>query len=471
MSDTSNSTDSTEDARNLASRLSADVAEKLFQHLSNSTFACGGTVKTSPPGVSATETTHDGKDAPKPDTTEEALIESVTIRWDSTTSIEKLVLPLAFDSKTKEPSPIAKLVAGTQPASFGLQGKDVIDESYRKASKLDTSAFSTNFCPYATGIIDVVGQTLLPKLPSSVQGIRAELYKLNIYQAPSGFFKAHVDTPRSELQFGSLVVCLPCDHEGGQLVVRHQGQATTFDWSGPGNDIKWAAFYSDCEHEVLEVTSGYRITLTYNLYMRRGLGEIAGLSQTLDAQQLPAYKEIKDALANPDFMNEGGMLGKYCSHAYAHAIKNAESVFPSVLKGSDMVAYEVFRSLGVKVLVRPVVDHISKHLDHEDIADMGMPELFTHSHIGKELSAPINTNTEWGEGGDVVDVYQAYPNTLMKVTWMNAPVQGTQNMQFAYLIYGNQAEADFEYSFCALLFEIPSYTERVKLAEKHGYVL
>lgn len=34
-------------------------------------------------------------------------------------------------------------------------------------------------------------------------------------------FKPHVDTPRSELQFGSLVVCLPTAHKGGQLVVQH----------------------------------------------------------------------------------------------------------------------------------------------------------------------------------------------------------------------------------------------------------
>jgi hypothetical protein len=115
----------------------------------------------------------------------------------------------------------------------------------------------------------------------------------------------HVDTPRSELQFGSLVVCLPCEHEGGQLVVRHQGQEMTFDWSGTSRDINWAAFYSDCEHEVLEVTSGHRITLTYNLYMRRGLGEMAGHSETLDARQLSMYKEVKTALAKPDFMAEG----------------------------------------------------------------------------------------------------------------------------------------------------------------------
>jgi hypothetical protein len=87
--------------------------------------------------------------------------------------------------------------------------------------------------------------------------------------------------------------------------VRHQGQTMMFDWSGSSKDIKWAAFYSDCEHEVLEITSGHRITLTYNLYMRRGLGEIAGHSETLDAHQLPMYEKVKSALAKPDFMAEG----------------------------------------------------------------------------------------------------------------------------------------------------------------------
>lgn len=109
-------------------------------------------------------------------------------------------------------------------------------------------------------------------------------------------FKPHVDTPRSDLQIGSLVVGLPCEHEGGQLVVRHQGHSTTFDWSGPIADIRWAAFYSDCEHEVLEVTSGYRITLTYNLYVRHGLGELAGRGEALDAYQISSFKEVKDVL-------------------------------------------------------------------------------------------------------------------------------------------------------------------------------
>lgn len=55
-----------------------------------------------------------------------------------------------------------------------------------------------------------------------------------------------------------------------------------FDWSGDVNATQWAAFYSDCKHEFLEVTAGHRITLTYNFFVRRGFGEPAGHAEVLD---------------------------------------------------------------------------------------------------------------------------------------------------------------------------------------------
>ena len=128
---------------------------------------------------------------------------------------------------------------------------------------------------------------------------------MQVYEGPSGLFKPHLDTPRSDLHFGSLVVCLPSAHDGGQLHVRHQGHTTTFNWSTDSSNIQWAAFYSDCEHEVPQVTSGHRITLTYNLFLRRGLGEMAGSVSTLNIAQLPVYKEVKAALANSQFFPEG----------------------------------------------------------------------------------------------------------------------------------------------------------------------
>jgi hypothetical protein len=144
-----------------------DVTESIAQNISQSfdcsAYACGGTIK-----VKKAEAPHPGP--------------AVTIRWDAAQSIEKLTLPQpsANTDEADADDPLAKLLQGTSPAGFGYQGKNVIDESYRKASKLDTSAFSTDFCPYEAGIIDVIGQALLPQRPSQYQGIRAELYKLNV---------------------------------------------------------------------------------------------------------------------------------------------------------------------------------------------------------------------------------------------------------------------------------------------------
>lgn len=73
------------------------------------------------------------------------------------------------------------------PASFGMGGKDVLDETYRKAGKLDRSQFSVDFHPHDYGILDVIAQTLLPDVCGGYledrkdhRGVLADLYKLNV---------------------------------------------------------------------------------------------------------------------------------------------------------------------------------------------------------------------------------------------------------------------------------------------------
>ena len=232
----------------------------------------------------------------------------IQIRFGDSGSYNILTLPI----KDADAGGVEALLAACSPASFGRGGQDVFDESYRRATKLDVEKFLSSFCPYTTGIMDVVAQLLLPSaVGSEPRGVKAELYKLNVYSAPSGMFKAHVDTPRSASQIGSLVVCLPFAHRGGELVIRSGGKDVVFDWSSDTtNDepvIKWAAFYSDCEHEVLEVTSGHRITLTYNLYaVTPATGLFAGnAGGLLNPSQLPLYEPLKVALDTPSFL-EGG---------------------------------------------------------------------------------------------------------------------------------------------------------------------
>jgi hypothetical protein len=109
---------------------------------------------------------------------------SITIRWDSpqgneAISVAKITFPI---TESDGEASLAKLAQDCQPASFGYKGKDVLDETYRKATKMDRSAFSSDFCPYELGIIDTIAQVLLPNTKKGIltNGVRAELYKLNV---------------------------------------------------------------------------------------------------------------------------------------------------------------------------------------------------------------------------------------------------------------------------------------------------
>ncbi|KAK7994941.1 hypothetical protein PG990_013714 [Apiospora arundinis] len=444
-----------------------DLLEGLRLILKNEShlFACGGSLPVGEPAKTAEGATK----VPTPTGDAKKNHDPITIRWDVNDSKDaagrkkaeactKLNLPLIPGAGVGDETSLKRLVQHCQPATFGRGGKDVYDESYRRAGKMDPTSFCTTFDPYIAGIIDTVAQVLLPSVYDSAthRGVRAELYKLNVYSAPSGKFKPHVDTPRSREQFGSLVVCLPVDHEGGQLKVRHKGEEMTFDWStNPTSQtnqnkkykskpdtqaIHWAAFYSDCEHEVLEVTSGHRITLTYNLYAVRGFQRLTGaaLSPTpLNPVHLPLFDTIQKTMSQDPFNGQGGTLGFWCSHAYAynHA---TESPLPDTLKGVDAVLWEILLFLGLDPNIAPVMalgEHIIMCLE----------------------DCPVDAD----DAGEVEDLaqYAAMYNDFGKysptpIHWLNeAPT--SKELQMIYIAYGNEASTAAEYSNAAILVTIP----------------
>ncbi len=109
-----------------------------------------------------------------------AATKPIAIRWDSPQGGTKLTIPIdGADGEAR----LAQLLEDCQPATFGYHNKDVLDETYRKAAKMDRSAFSPDFCPYELGIIDTIAQVLLPnaKKGGLTGGVQAELYKLNVH--------------------------------------------------------------------------------------------------------------------------------------------------------------------------------------------------------------------------------------------------------------------------------------------------
>lgn len=66
--------------------------------------------------------------------------------------------------------------------------------------------------------------------------------------------------------FGSLLVQLPAEHEGGHLVVEHDGKNKRFSFDKDSADkAYYSCCYADCEHLLESVAKGLRLVLAFNL--------------------------------------------------------------------------------------------------------------------------------------------------------------------------------------------------------------
>ncbi|WVQ82676.1 hypothetical protein IAT38_004808 [Cryptococcus sp. DSM 104549] len=155
-------------------------------------------------------------------------------------SYEAATLPLSEEAANDN-------YAAGKTSPFG-RGKDLVyDEGYRQAHEIKP--------PYFSLTADILSRcsilSLLALRLESTTLLEARLSKLNAY-GEGGLFKPHRDTPKGDTRIGTLMLCLPSEFTGGELVVRHKDTDVTFDWATKSKtDISWGFLFSDCEHEVL----------------------------------------------------------------------------------------------------------------------------------------------------------------------------------------------------------------------------
>ncbi|KAL1701998.1 hypothetical protein EV121DRAFT_282216 [Schizophyllum commune] len=238
------------------------------------------------------------------------------------------------------------------------QCKDVLEGSYRKAGKLDTDKFASLLKVAEYGLSDMIRDELLQEGADSTKQIVCELYKLNVYGKDS-FFKSHKDTPRSERLFGSLVIVLPTPHEGGALVLREDGREWTFDYAAEianATKIAYVAFRGNIEHEILTVKSGYRATLTYNLYFDAAKAQSI-TSTTPDSNPIPRSVAFEDAqlrnalrslLQVPSLLPNGGYLAFGLRYKYPCDQGTALQQFLLRLKGADAMVHCACKALDIE---------------------------------------------------------------------------------------------------------------------------
>ena len=149
--------------------------------------------------------------------------------------------------------------------------------------------------------------------------------------------------------FGTLVISLPSEHEGGDIKVSHRGETKTFTTAARSayryQYIAWfdhqspllvnvsdKCRYADVMHEVRPVTSGYRVVVVYNLVqtspgLRPSAAKLSSEKNKLEKMLAAWHRGVKKGNKSaPAF------LAYALDHEYTEASLRLDS-----LKGLDKV--------------------------------------------------------------------------------------------------------------------------------------
>jgi hypothetical protein len=133
--------------------------------------------------------------------------------------------------------------------------------------------------------------------------------------------------------FGTLVLSLPSQHQGGDVVLKHGGMKKTVKTST--SPYSYACWYSDVTHEVLPVTSGYRWVLTFNLAPDPSEPQQSA-PLTTGLQQLE-MQQLRESLRQ--WLDSGGsQLYHILDHDYTEA-----NISLKALKGADLARVQALR--------------------------------------------------------------------------------------------------------------------------------
>lgn len=246
--------------------------------------------------------------------------------------------------------------------------------------------------------------------------------------------------------FGSLVIIFPTAHEGGTLRLTQKDEQWDFDApsmlkaSTPDAPcVAWVAFYSNVTHEVLPVTSGARITLTYNLYFKDA--ESTAIQAARSSEADSKYATVKDNLAElVAAHDEDHLFGFGLAHEYPLSQKNllhggTLNGLERFFKGSDALIYAACEDLGLNVSIRVLYVDEENYWAYKEGEEQGSVRYLSSS----VLDAPSY------EVDIQSDLYYKMDRLRdVKMTWVTPETENTK-AESKYIAYGNQASLDSVY--------------------------
>lgn len=296
------------------------------------------------------------------------------------------------------------LVQVAERAPYGKGYETVIDTDVRRTWQVNADQVNLSGKYWKNNLA-----TIVRKVKSGLGvdcEVSAELYKLLVYDTGS-FFVSHRDTEKAGGMFATLVIVLPSEYSGGELVVRHQQEEVTLDLQSQVlEEISFAAFYADCVHEVLPITDGCRLTLVYNLIRN---------NKKIPLPTPPSYYQAQLKVTellnnwvhrlNTKIDNEPQKLIYLLEHEYSiaelkfDALKNKDAASADVLiNAAEQAGCNLYLAL-ISVEERGSAEHIgggyySRWGNDDDDDEFEIGEVFDHSETISKWRSPDDSQPE-----------------------------------------------------------------------------
>ena len=295
-----------------------------------------------------------------------------------------------------QPAQVRSLVEVAERAPYGKGPETVLDTSVRDCWQIDSAAIRLGGQGW-TGAFRTILEQVSGGLGCPSERLEARPYKLLVYE-PGGFFTPHRDTEKEVGMVGTLVISLPTEGAGGELVVRHKDREQVIDMcvSDP-SVLAYAAFYADCTHETRPLQKGHRVALVFNLILR-GPGD-SGLLRA------PDYTEHATAISSSlrawsGDAPSGAKIVWLLDHDYSTA-----GLSFATLKGTDAVVARTLASAANRAdcLLHAAIVQISEYGSGEygwyddDVDDVPMGEVEDWDCSLDGWIAPDDSRPNYGE--------------------------------------------------------------------------
>ncbi|KAA1473725.1 hypothetical protein DENSPDRAFT_823223 [Dentipellis sp. KUC8613] len=226
-------------------------------------------------------------------------------------------------------------------APFGMGERTVVDTNVRDTWEIDGRSITflnPAWKEFISRVVNDVCRTLGIDVKASTP--RAELYKLLLYETGSHFLP-HVDTEKADGMFATIVIVLPSIFTGGAAHLAHGGLSAVYDVASSSQLSTTAlAWYTDVQHEIKPITSGYRLALSYNLiHTTKSMRPAPSVNQKV----VKRFAKLLDAWTNANSETSPEKIVYLLDHKYSEA-----NLRGSALKGADAHKVALLEGLAKK---------------------------------------------------------------------------------------------------------------------------